>query len=118
MAGSSRRRTASMSDAFGLGQGRTVGNAKAAQAPIETTANPEVPPTRKPWVPPASRAGLKAVQFYLDPAAHKQLAILAIREEVPIQTLVAQALDQLFSSRGLPVIATLPDRNDGGQSGI
>src|SRR3546814_19701941 len=101
-----------------IGQARTGGTAKASPV-VERVEEekPAAPPAKAPWVPPPSRVGLKAVQFYLDPAAHKQLAILAIRDEVPIQTLLAQALDQLFSSRGLQVIASLPARNDGRGNG-
>lgn len=80
----------------------------------QVKASVEPPARAKASAQPPSRAGLKAIQCYVDPAAHEQLAILAIREKSSIQQLVADALDQLFASRGLPTIAARPLPKDDG----
>ena len=42
---------------------------------------------------------------YFDPAVAKQLRRLAVDEECTLTDLVAEAVDLLFQSRGLPTIA-------------
>ena len=64
-------------------------------APAETT----------PAVRPPSRVGLRAVTVYVDPAAHRQLRILAVEQDRPSQELMVEALNDLFQKYDKPRIA-------------
>ena len=50
---------------------------------------------------------------YFDPTIAKQLRILAVTEEVTLTDLVAEAIDLLFQSRGLPQIAREQEVKEG-----
>ena len=51
-------------------------------------------------VPPPGRSGRKAVTVYLDPAAHRQLRLLALEQDRSGQDLVMEAIDDLFGKHG------------------
>jgi hypothetical protein len=53
----------------------------------------------------SSRSGAKHIGGYFDPVVSKQLRSIAIDEDSSIQSLMAEALDMLFQSRGKPMIA-------------
>ena len=53
----------------------------------------------------AGAGGGTHIGGYFDPAVAKQLRRLAVDEECTLTDLVAEAIDLLFQSRGLPEIA-------------
>lgn len=55
--------------------------------------------------PSSSRVGTKHIGGYFDPVVSKQLKIIALEEDTSIQSLLSEALDMLFQSRGRPMIA-------------
>ena len=57
---------------------------------------------------PPSRQGRKAMTLYLDPAAHKQLKLLAIDLDRPAHGILLEALDDYFRKCGKPPIANPP----------
>ena len=74
--------------------------APAAEAASEHAAAEPAPVARPP-----SRAGLKAVTVYVDPAAHRQLRMLAIETDRSAQALLVEAVNDLFQKHGKPGIA-------------
>lgn len=52
-----------------------------------------------------SRIGKAAITLYVDPAASKQLRLLSVEEDTSIQALMVEALNDLFTKRGLSPIA-------------
>ena len=52
-----------------------------------------------------SRVGKRLIGGHFDRAVSRQLRELAAREESTVQAMLAQALNMLFASRGLPEIA-------------
>ena len=50
---------------------------------------------------------------YFEPGVAKQLRILAVTEDVTLTDLVAEAIDLLFQSRGLPRIAQEQEVKEG-----
>ncbi len=68
-------------------------------APAVTADVP--PPEARPQADRASgRAGKKGIAFWVDPAASKQLAMIGVEEDRTVQSLMEEALDLLFQSRG------------------
>ena len=80
-----------------------------APAAAEPTTGPELTPPIAPATIVASRApsrvGLKAVTVYVDPAAHRQLRILAIETDTSSQALLVDAVNDLFQKHSKPRIA-------------
>jgi len=66
----------------------------------------ELPPERsgKNKQPP-SRRGKKALTTYFEPEVLKQLKLLAAAEDKTIQSLLAEAINELFKKYGRPHIA-------------
>ncbi len=54
---------------------------------------------------PPSRRGKKALTGYFDPEALKQLKVLAASEDKTMQSLMAEAINELFKKYGRPHIA-------------
>ena len=52
-----------------------------------------------------AREGAKHIGGYFTPQVSKQLRSLAVVEDTTVQDLLAEALNMLFQSRGLPMIA-------------
>lgn len=52
-----------------------------------------------------SRQGKKLVSGYFDPEAHKQLKLLSLETDKPIQALLTDALNALFKMHDKPPIA-------------
>jgi hypothetical protein len=48
----------------------------------------------------------KHIGGYFDPAVSKQMRAIALEEDSSVQALLEEALDMLFQSRNLPMIAT------------
>lgn len=79
--------------------------------PKETAAPPSEPaktaspgPSSTSYTPP-SREGKKAVTGHFAPEVSKQLKMLALEEDSTIQSLLAEALNDLFEKRGKSPIA-------------
>lgn len=88
-------------------QGATV-----SQQPVEdvqeggvATAPPPKAPSRQRGYKAPAREGLKPVGGHYDPAVSKQLKIIAAEEDTTINELVGEALNLLFQTRRLPMIA-------------
>lgn len=54
---------------------------------------------------PPSRRGKKALTGYFDPEVIKQLKLLAAEEDKTMQSLMSEALNELFKKYGRPHIA-------------
>jgi hypothetical protein len=98
------------------GQGRspvTAAPNKFAKGLSRLRQEEEAPPTSPPRQPdrpsgeakPGTRAGKRALTFYLDQAAYKQFAILAVEEDRNHEALLREALNLLFQNRGRSPIA-------------
>ncbi len=74
--------------------------------PVKTESNQEQPQTVeiKPDLPP-SRQGKKAISGHFDPAVSKQLKQLALEQDQTVQSLLAEALNDLFEKYGKKPIA-------------
>lgn len=86
--------------------------AAAAQAspPIAAARGPAVPPDVEPapmrgGFYAATRAGKKKVTAPLTPAAHKQLRQLALELDLTTESLMLEAIRDLFLKHGRPPIA-------------
>lgn len=87
---------------------RPPGRHSAAPEPANTEPQPKR--TR-------ARAGKRGVAFWLDPEPFRQLGAIGFDEERSVQSLMEEAVDLLFQSRGKPRIArrgeTPGERRDG-----
>jgi hypothetical protein len=54
-----------------------------------------------------AREGAKHIGGYFTPQVSKQLRSLAVAEDTTVQDLLAEALNMLFQSRSLPMIAAI-----------
>jgi antitoxin-like ribbon-helix-helix protein len=54
---------------------------------------------------PPTREGKKVISGYFEPAVKRQFAQIALNEDLSHQQVLAEALNLLFQSRGLPQIA-------------
>jgi Antitoxin-like ribbon-helix-helix len=70
--------------------------AASAIPPVEDRPKAIVPPTRE---------GKKVISGYFGPAVKRQFAQIALNEDLSHQQVLAEALNLLFQSRGLPQIA-------------
>ena len=70
----------------------------ATPAPAPTTIEP-------PRV--GAREGAKHIGGYFTPQVSKQLRSLAVAEDTTVQDLLAEALNMLFQTRGLAMIAAM-----------
>ena len=57
---------------------------------------------KKPEVVGTARQGTKALTFRLDPAAHRQLKIMAAEDGRTVTSIVTEGLNYMFEQRGLP----------------
>ena len=76
-----------------------------APSPDVEAAPEHTPAGAAPAARPPSRAGLKAITVYVDPAAHRQLRMLAIETDRSAQALLVEAVNDLFQKHGKPGIA-------------
>ena len=74
----------------------------------QTAAAAQAEPPVRPGTP-RSRQGRKAMTLYLDPAAHRQLKLLAIDLDQPAHGLLLEAVDDLFRKHGKAPIAKPPE---------
>lgn len=79
---------------------------KKKEQPViqEKIPTPEPTPTPKQTLS-STRVGAKHIGGYFDPVVSKQLRSIALDEDSSVQSLMAEALDMLFQSRGKPMIA-------------
>lgn len=68
----------------------------SADPPGQGRAKTPLPPTRE---------GKKVISGYFDPAVKRQFAQIALNDDLSHQQVLAEALNLLFQSRGLPQIA-------------
>ena len=76
-----------------------------AGAPVNAASKP-APKTAEAGRTGA-RGGSKHIGGYFTPQVSKQLRSLAVAEDTTVQDLLAEALNMLFQSRGLPMIAVM-----------
>jgi hypothetical protein len=82
----------------------TVQPIKADTAPQKTTVLVPEGEGGKTALPP-SRRGKKALTGYFDPEVLKQLKVLAAAEDKTMQSLMTEAINELFKKYGRPHIA-------------
>ncbi len=73
--------------------------------PFNAVPKPE--PKAAEAVRSGAREGAKHIGGYFTPAVSKQLRSLAVSEDTTVQDLLAEALNMLFQSRRLPMIAAI-----------
>jgi len=76
-----------------------------AKAGTRVNAVPKPEPQAAEAVRSGAREGAKHIGGYFTPAVSKQLRSLAVSEDTTVQDLLAEALNMLFQSRHLPMIA-------------
>ncbi len=74
--------------------------ARAAKAPAE-------PATKPARAAATARATTKLIGGHFPPAVAQQLRLIAVEEDATIQSLLAEALDDLFTKKGKARIASL-----------
>jgi hypothetical protein len=75
---------------------------------LKEEATPSLPPIEeaRPKTPvPPTREGKKVISGYFDPAVKRQFAQIALNDDLSHQQVLAEAINLLFQSRGLPQIA-------------
>jgi hypothetical protein len=83
-----------------------------AETPMD--APPEPMPVKGHANRTPARRGKRAVAFWLDPVAHKQLRTLALRLDTNLQALMEEACNDLFRRHGMHRIA---QETEGAESG-
>ena len=73
-------------------------------AALRTSARAPTAPGCRATAPEASDE-TRLVGAHFPPPVHRQLRILAANEDRTMQSLLAEALNELFAKRGLPPIA-------------
>lgn len=89
---------------------------KAANPDVELEEGADKPtPARKPSKDKAyltpSRRGQKVISIYVDPEVFKQFKILALNLDLNGESLMYEALNDLFKKHGMPAIAFKTNRN-------
>jgi hypothetical protein len=77
--------------------------ASAPPPPVSAVDPPEQGRAKTPL--PPTREGKKVISGYFDPAVKRQFAQIALNDDLSHQQVLAEALNLLFQSRGLPQIA-------------
>ena len=90
-----------------------MANKSIASAIAETAAPPPEPPAQTPaqssYTPP-SRVGKRGVVTRLSPEAHRSLKLLAIDLDRPVQSLMVEAVNELFAKYRRPTVASCGQR--------
>ena len=63
------------------------------------------PPAARKWERPPSREGRKAVVVHLDPGGYRELRILGIDLDRPLQAMMIEAVDDFLVKHGRPACA-------------
>ena len=77
--------------------------ASAPPPPVSAVDTAEQGRAKTPLAP--TREGKKVISGYFDPAVKRQFAQIALNDDLSHQQVLAEALNLLFQSRGLPQIA-------------
>ena len=79
----------------------------ATEPKILDDTNPGMSSPRTPErLIPQSRQGKKTIAGHFDPAVSRQLKEIALAEDSSVQALLCEALNDLFTKRGKPPIAS------------
>lgn len=70
-----------------------------------TPLPPSIEKARPKTPVPPTREGKKVISGYFDPAVKRQFAQIALNDDLSHQQVLAEAINLLFQSRGLPQIA-------------
>jgi hypothetical protein len=93
-----------MANRFQSGLRKLKEEVASALPPPVSAVDPAVPGRVKTSLPP-TREGKKVISGYFDPAVKRQFAQIALNDDLSHQQALAEALNLLFQSRGLPQIA-------------
>ena len=74
-------------------------------AALRTSARAQASPRRTEATAPEPGDGTRLVGTHLPAPVHRQLRMLAANEDRTMQSLLTEALNELFAKRGLPPIA-------------
>ena len=85
-----------LTDVFKERKGKAVTDAQSGTSAVEKLTQSGLPP---------SRQGKRRLELWLSPDAKKQVKMIAIDEEKSQEQVMADALNLLFKSRGIPPIA-------------
>ena len=91
-----------LEQAAGGGRRGVIALAEARPAPVAVPEPPRAEPAAQPK--PSARAGKKHIGAHLNPAFTSNLLIAKARTGKKIETLIAEALNDLFRSLNLPVV--------------
>jgi hypothetical protein len=86
----------SLSDAFNERKDKVETVAASGTSAVEKLTQSGLPP---------SRQGKRRLELWLSPDAKKQVKLIAVDEEKSQEQVMADALNMLFKSRGIPPIA-------------
>ena len=93
-----------MANRFQSGLRKLKEEVASAQPSPVSAVDPAAHGKAKAPLPP-TREGKKVISGYFDPVVKRQFAQIALNEDLSHQQVLAQALNLLFQSRGLPQIA-------------
>ena len=85
-----------LTDVFKERKGKAETDAQSGTSAVEKLTQSGLPP---------SRQGKRRLELWLSPDAKKQVKLIAIDEEKSQEQVMADALNMLFKSRGIPPIA-------------
>ena len=92
-----------MANRFQSGLRKLKEEVASAPPPVSAVDPPEQGRAKTPL--PPTRQGKKVISGYFDPAVKRQFAQIALNDDLSHQQVLAEALNLLFQSRGLPQIA-------------
>ena len=85
-----------LTDVFNQRKVKVETDAETGTAAVEKLTQSGLPPSRR---------GKRRVELWLSPDAKKQVKLIAVDEEKSQEQVMAEALNMLFKSRGVPPIA-------------
>ena len=85
-----------LTDVFEERKGKVETDAETGTSAVEKLTQSGLPPSRR---------GKRRLELWLSPDAKKQVKLIAIDEEKSQEQVMADALNMLFKSRGVPPIA-------------
>jgi hypothetical protein len=92
-----------MANRFQSGLRKLKEEVASAPPPVAAVDSPEQGRAKTPL--PPTREGKKVISGYFDPVVKRQFAQIALNDDLSHQQVLAEALNLLFQSRGLPQIA-------------
>ena len=85
-----------LTDVFKKRKEKAEADAETSTSAVENLTQSGLPP---------SRQGKRRLELWLSPDAKKQVKLIAVDEEKSQEQVMADALNMLFKSRGIPPIA-------------